>query len=207
LHRRTGLPVLRVEGMFAVAPVECTGRQAFAKPFEPRKLVRDLLRLMDHPQRQEHRPPARPPLKMDGVELDREQPSVRLRLHDGWRTVDLPWTEHRLLTFLLSGAGKAHSRKAIRDAVWHDAPGVLRTVDQSIRRLRRRLEGAGARERVKTVSGVGYRLDLAVLKRGAPDLAAPSRVTVRRLARDDATDASQGRHIATRTFFYPLGKP
>jgi two-component system phosphate regulon response regulator PhoB len=82
--------------------------------------------------------------------------------------VDLPWTEHRLLSFLLSGADKAHSREAIRDAVWHDAPVDLRTVDQYIRRLRRSLDAAGARELVKTLSGVGYRLDLAVLQRGAP---------------------------------------
>lgn len=145
----------------------CGADLCVTKPVEPRELVRDLLRLMRPPRAQPQRPRARPPLKGDGIELDREQPTVRLRLHDGWRTVDLPWTEHRLLAFLLSGADKAHSREAIRDAVWRDTPVDLRTVDQCIRRLRRSLDAAGARELVKTLSGVGYRLDLAVLKRGA----------------------------------------
>jgi two-component system phosphate regulon response regulator PhoB len=146
----------------------CGADLCVTKPVEPRELVRDLLRLMRPSRAQPQRPRARPPLKGDGIELDREQPTVRLRLAAGWRTVDLPWTEHRLLSFLLSGADKAHSREAIRDAVWHDAPVDLRTVDQYIRRLRRSLDAAGARELVKTLSGVGYRLDLAVLQRGAP---------------------------------------
>ena len=69
-----------------------------------------------------------------------------------------------MLAFLLADAERARSRDEIRDAVWSEAPVNLRTVDQYVRRLRQSLEAAGARGLVKTVKGVGYRLDLGVFR-------------------------------------------
>lgn len=144
--------------------LRCGADLCVAKPFEPRELMRQMLRLMRPPRTEEQRPRARPPVKTASIELDRQQPTVRLLLPGGWQTLDLPWTEHRLLAYLLSDAERARSREAIRDAVWSDSPVDLRTVDQYVRRLRRTLEAAGARDLVKTVNGVGYRLDLQALR-------------------------------------------
>jgi DNA-binding response OmpR family regulator len=138
-----------------------------AKPFEPRELMRQMLRLMRPPRAEPQQPRARGPLKAPAIELEREQPTVRLLLKDGWCSLDLPWTEHRLLAFLLLEPGRARSRDAIRDAVWVDTPVDLRTVDQYVRRLRKTLDAAGAKDLVKTVNGVGYRLEPGALNAGA----------------------------------------
>lgn len=146
----------------------CGAHLCVAKPFEPRELIRQLMHLLRPPRAEEQRPRAalkRPPLKVASIQLDRQQPTLRLLLPDGWHTLDLPWTEHRLLAFLLADAERARSREEIRHAVWSDTPVDLRTVDQYVRRVRRSLESAGARHLVKTVKGVGYRLDLGALKR------------------------------------------
>ncbi|MDO9073863.1 MAG: winged helix-turn-helix domain-containing protein [Rubrivivax sp.] len=133
-----------------------------AKPLEMAGLMRQLLRLL--------RPPpdaaglrSRQRLRAGALEVDRQRPVLRLRRAEGWAEVDLPWTEHRLLACLLGEAGRACSRADIRDAVWRDGDVNLRTVDQYVRRLRRSLARAGAPGLVKTVNGLGYRLDLAAL--------------------------------------------
>lgn len=144
--------------------LQCGASLCVAKPLEPRELMRQLLRLLRPPRAAEQRPRARPPLKAASIELDRQQPTVRLLRPDGWQTLDLPWTEHRLLAFLLADAERVRSREEIRDAVWSEAPVDLRSVDQYVRRLRHSLEAAGARGLVKTVKGVGYRLDLGVFR-------------------------------------------
>lgn len=133
-----------------------------AKPLEMRGLMRQLLRLL-RPAAEATGARARARLRSGALELDRQRPVLRLRRAEGWAEVDLPWTEHRLLACLLADAGRACSRLDIRDAVWRDADVNLRTVDQYVRRLRRTLARAGAPGLVKTVNGLGYRLDLAAL--------------------------------------------
>ncbi|MDP3083129.1 MAG: winged-helix domain-containing protein [Rubrivivax sp.] len=146
--------------------LQCGASLCVAKPFEPRELMRQLLRLLRISRGAEGRARAKPALKAASIELDLDQPTLRLLRPDGWQMLDLPWTEHRLLAFLLANAERARSREEIRDAVWGEAPVDLRTVDQYVRRLRQSLDAAGARGLVKTVRGVGYRLELGALRTG-----------------------------------------
>lgn len=133
-----------------------------AKPVEMTGLMRQLLRLL-RPAADAATSRNRSRVRAGALELDRQRPVLRLRRAEGWAEVDLPWTEHRLLACLLADAGRACSRPDIRDAVWRDTDVNLRTVDQYVRRLRRTLARAGAPGLVKTVNGLGYRLDLAAL--------------------------------------------
>ncbi|WP_456447590.1 phosphate regulon transcriptional regulator PhoB [Thiolapillus sp.] len=73
--------------------------------------------------------------------------------------VELGPTEYRLLEFLLSHPNRVYSRTQLLDYVWADnsAP-VERTVDVSIRRLRKALEPMGCDSFIKTVRGAGYSL-------------------------------------------------
>jgi len=124
------------------------------KPFEPRELVQQLLRVL-RPATAGERPA---PLQCGAVELARDQPTLRLRRGKGWVEIELPRTEHRLLSCLLAEPARVHSREDICTAVWADNPVDLRTVDQYVRRLRRSLAVAGAADLVKTVNGSGYRI-------------------------------------------------
>jgi len=77
---------------------------------------------------------------------------------DGVRQ-DLPRKEFAVLQLLMEASGKVVTRERLFDEVWGFAwDGDSKTIDQHIRRLRRRLEQVDGAPRIETVRGVGYRL-------------------------------------------------
>lgn len=141
----------------------CGAHLCVAKPVEPRSFVHNLLRLLRTPRSAPSRPRPKAPLHLPNLEAEREFPTVRLCVAGQWHTIDLAPTEHRTLLALLDARPRVMRREALRRAAWGDEPVGLRTVDQSIKRLRAQLEQAGARGVVRTVSGSGYRIDLNLL--------------------------------------------
>ena len=85
-----------------------------------------------------------------------------LRRHverDG-RTLDLSARELALLEFLMRNAGRTVSRARIAEAVWqHQFDTDTNVVDVYINYLRKKLTFQGNPPPIKTVRGVGYRLD------------------------------------------------
>ncbi len=70
-----------------------------------------------------------------------------------------PRKEFALLRLLMERQGRVVAREDILSEVWGFAwAGDSKTLDQHIRRLRRRLEPATGAPRIETVRGVGYRL-------------------------------------------------
>lgn len=73
--------------------------------------------------------------------------------------VDLPQKEFRLLYSLASYPGKTFTREQLIEDIWgYDYEGDERTVDVHIKRLRKRFP-ANATFKIKTVRGLGYRLE------------------------------------------------
>lgn len=73
--------------------------------------------------------------------------------------VSLQPKEFDLLTYLLQHPGTVLTRDRLLRAVWgHEFVGE-RTVDVHVRRVRAKLERAGARNLIRTVHGVGYALE------------------------------------------------
>jgi two-component system phosphate regulon response regulator PhoB len=158
-HSRLVFTVALVGASPRVDPDDIAGVDlCVEKPYEPRVLVRCLLQLIGPARRPGASKRQSAALKSRCIELEPGQPTVRVLRGDGWHALDLPNAEHRLLAHLLSDPGRVHSREAIRKAVWPEASIDLRTVDQSVRRLRRSLSKVDAQHLVKTVNGVGYRL-------------------------------------------------
>jgi two-component system phosphate regulon response regulator PhoB len=76
------------------------------------------------------------------------------------REVHLSPTEYRLLRQLLESPGRVFSRGQLLDLVWgRDQDVELRTVDATIRRLRRALNAGGEADLLRTVRATGYALD------------------------------------------------
>lgn len=74
--------------------------------------------------------------------------------------IHLSPTEFRLLRQLLERPGRVFSRDQLLDLVWgHDQDVELRTVDATIRRLRRALNEGGRADLLRTVRAAGYALD------------------------------------------------
>ena len=82
------------------------------------------------------------------------------RVMRGDDEIHLSPTEFRLLRQLLERPGRVFSRDQLLDLVWgHDQDVELRTVDATIRRLRRALNEGGRTDLLRTVRAAGYALD------------------------------------------------
>lgn len=120
------------------------------KPFGVMELVSCVKAVLRRckPKAQEHI------LKADGLEVNLDEHTVT---GDGEKIV-LTYKEFELLKLFLSNPGTAFTRDKLMEEVCStDYCGETRTVDMHIRTLRQKLGRFG--EMIKTVRGVGYRLE------------------------------------------------
>ena len=120
------------------------------KPFGVMELVSCVKAVLRRckPKAQEHI------LKADGLEVNLDEHTVT---GDGEKIV-LTYKEFELLKLFLSNPGTAFTSDKLMEEVWStDYCGETRTVDMHIRTLRQKLGRFG--EMIKTVRGVGYRLE------------------------------------------------
>jgi two-component system OmpR family response regulator len=95
-------------------------------------------------------------LNVGGLTLD---PLTRRVVQDG-RVVDLSPREFALLEFLMRNAGRTVSRSRIAEAVWnYKFDPETNVVDVYVNYLRKKLSFAGRTAPIRTVRGVGYRLE------------------------------------------------
>jgi DNA-binding response OmpR family regulator len=68
-------------------------------------------------------------------------------------------TELSLLTYLIENKSKAVSRHELLNVIWgYDVIVESRATDDTVKRLRRKLENAGSRVVIETVWGFGFKL-------------------------------------------------
>jgi DNA-binding response OmpR family regulator len=88
------------------------------------------------------------------------------------RGVEIPTTtlEFRLVEYMARHRGQVFTRDFLLDAVWGDMRFINpRSVDACIRRIREKIEQVGIEPSIlKTVRGIGYRLDAGAAWRSAP---------------------------------------
>jgi len=130
-----------------VAGLEAGADDYLVKPLTMREMV---LRVDAIGRRA--RPEPRRRLEAGAVRLDVD---ALLAFVDGVECA-LTFTEFQLLRLLVEHAGRALSRKEIRERVWGGGGRAeSRTIDSHLKRLRRKLGRAASS--VETVRGVGYR--------------------------------------------------
>jgi DNA-binding response OmpR family regulator len=131
------------------------------KPFSTDELLARVRALLRRVQRQTH---ALAKLKLGDVEID----LVRQTAHRGRRELHLTAKEFAMLRLLAETPGEPVSRERFLDVVWgYAAFPTTRTVDKHIASLRATLERDPDDPRwIKTVHGVGYKLDLDKLEKG-----------------------------------------
>lgn len=125
------------------------------KPFEPRELVaRVKTRLKTqkiHGQAQD------PVLSVGNLSVDLSKYEVKV--ND--LIVDLKPKETKLLHFLLLHKNIVFSRETLLEKVWdYSFEGDTRTVDVHINRLREKIEDGTNTYKIKTVWGVGYKMEV-----------------------------------------------
>lgn len=83
----------------------------------------------------------------------------RYQLVVGSEVFDLPRKEFEVMSMLMDRSGRVVTRDRILDEVWGMGWGDTKSLDQHIRRLRRKLETNDAAPQIVTIRGVGYRLE------------------------------------------------
>ena len=153
------VPVLMLsahgEEIDRVVGLELGADDYLTKPFSPRELaarVKALLRRSGHGSAAAVATAA--PLFHD------DEAGQRISLRG--QPLLLTRREYRLLSCLLRGAGRIHSRDALLAAAWgDDSESTDRTVDTHIKTLRAKLrEVDPARDYISTHRGMGYCLDI-----------------------------------------------
>ncbi|MFC4810369.1 response regulator transcription factor [Paenibacillus sp. GCM10023250] len=156
LRRNTELPVLMLtakgETSQKIKGFELGADDYLVKPFEPLELVARVRALLKR-----YRIATSQSVQAGKVSLNRETYAVTV----GDETVSLPLKEFELLFKLASYPGKTFSREQLIEQLWgFDYEGDERTVDVHIKRLREKFPEERCNFRIRTIRGLGYRLEV-----------------------------------------------
>ncbi|MFA5489449.1 MAG: response regulator [Candidimonas sp.] len=158
LRASSAIPIVivtaRVEEVDRLIGLELGADDYICKPFSPREVVARVRAVLRRAAAQ----PASPTAADGGLMVDE---SAYLAKLDGI-ALDLTPVEFRLLALLASSPGTIFSRDRVLSRLYDDHRVVTdRTVDSHVKNLRRKLQAIRPdRDLIKSVYGVGYRLDL-----------------------------------------------
>jgi DNA-binding response OmpR family regulator len=122
------------------------------KPFEMDELLARLRALM----RRNFVPLQEDVIRIRDLELQRTSQIVVQGAHE----IQLSPREFQILDLLLQNKGLTLTREVILDKVWGlDADVNLKTIDATVKLIRKKLEPSDSRELILSVRGVGYKIE------------------------------------------------
>jgi len=172
--KRTPVVVLAAERSeeFRVQALEWGADDCIPKAFSARELVARIQAVLRRFSRLQTQTLPMPPtiFRTGDIEIDNSAMRISVRGTE----VSATTLEFRLLDYLVRNQGRVFTRDQLLDAVWGEMQFVTpRSVDACIRRIREKIERDSARPAyLKTVRGVGYRLDASPHPGGRREAAA-----------------------------------
>lgn len=136
---------------------ELTGYEAGAddyvtKPFSPSVLMKRVQALL---RRTEGTTKTKSGKAICNLVINEEAHEVHLNGVE----LELTLKEYNILQKLMENPGRVYSREQLLDSIWgYDYVGDVRTVDSHVARLRTKL-GVWGNEHLKTVYGIGYKIE------------------------------------------------
>jgi len=128
--------------------LEAGANDYITKPIRPKLLISRIQALLRHEEIES----GRGNFKIGTLEVDRE----RYLVISDKKQIDLPRKEFELLSLLVAKPGKVYRRDEIKALIWkNESRSDDRTIDVHIYKLREKI---GERY-IKTVKGIGYKLD------------------------------------------------
>ncbi|WP_134703517.1 response regulator transcription factor [Ammoniphilus sp. YIM 78166] len=102
------------------------------------------------------------PLQEQMVELDTMKVNLTNRtVVNGEEEVALTPREFQLLELLIRNKGQVLSREIIYDRIWgYDADVSMKTIDATVKLLRKKLQGNREKDWIQSIRGVGYKLEI-----------------------------------------------
>lgn len=161
IRKTSNVPLImltaRVDEVDRVLGLEIGADDYVTKPFSPRELlarVKAVLRRAAYVPS----PDEQQVLNLPGLAVSRISREVLV----GETRVDLTPKEFDLLWYLASNRNRVFTREQLLEQVWayQEFYGDERTVDQHIKRLRRKIESSGSPCRITTIWGVGYKFEI-----------------------------------------------
>ncbi|MFT3762856.1 MAG: response regulator [Pseudoxanthomonas sp.] len=154
LRAESAVPVImvtaRVEEVDRLLGLEVGADDYICKPYSPREVVARVHAVL---RRHRHDPHA---AAVPGLSID----EAACRASIGGRDLELTQVEFRLLRTLAANPGRVYSRDQLMDRLYADHRIVTdRTVDSHVKNLRRKLADIGGEDWIRSVYGVGYRLE------------------------------------------------
>lgn len=124
------------------------------KPFEMKEVLARVKAVLRRFVKEE--PKAGKEVTLDKLYINMENYELKI---DG-KKVEVPPKEMELLYYLASNPNRVFTRDQLLDAVWgFEYFGDSRTVDVHIKRIREKVEGISDKWHLKTVWGVGYKIE------------------------------------------------
>ena len=155
IHGESQVPVIIVSAKDTEADVvsalELGADDYLTKPYSARELIARIRAVT----RRTSEAPLDDSVSIGNLRLDAD----RYELTVGTRIFDLPRKEFEVMAMLMHRSGRIVTRDRLLDEVWGMDWGDTRSLDQHIRRLRRKLESDTEGSRIVTIRGVGYRLE------------------------------------------------
>ena len=158
------IPILflsaRGEEIDRILGLELGADDYVTKPFSPREVVIRVKRILARtaaqtPGAEAGEESGDSVLRFFGLSLDPQTMDVRV---NGEKVI-LTAREVHLMTYFLENAGRVLNREQILAAVWgYDYPGDTRAVDAAIKRIRQKLPDDNVQFEIRSIYGVGYRL-------------------------------------------------
>ncbi|TMH26804.1 MAG: response regulator [Betaproteobacteria bacterium] len=142
----------RVDEIDRLLGLELGADDYICKPFSPREVVARVKAVLRRTRRVDER--------TEGARLNIDEPTLEATL-DG-RALGLTPVEFRLLKTLAAQPRRIFSRSQLLERLYEDHRVVTdRTVDSHVKNLRRKIAAAcGDEELVRSIYGVGYKLEL-----------------------------------------------
>ena len=156
LRRQYTTPIVmitaRVEELDRLLGLEVGADDYICKPFSPREVVARVKAVLrrNHPGQNDFK---EQPIK---IEEDKHQATIH------GNKLELTTVEFRLLNVLYRSQGRVFTRDQVLNYLYDDNRVVNdRTIDSHVKNLRRKLVEAGGDENwIKSIYGVGYRMEL-----------------------------------------------
>jgi DNA-binding response OmpR family regulator len=122
------------------------------KPFEIGELLARLRALL----RRNYAPILEEEIKLQDLVLNRNGHFVRF----GNEEIQLSPREYQLLDLLVQNKGQVIPREVILERIWGlDSDVAPKTIDATVKLIRKKLDKAGKQELIQSVRGVGYKLE------------------------------------------------
>ncbi|WP_077215304.1 response regulator transcription factor [Bacillus dakarensis] len=122
------------------------------KPFEIEELLARLRALT----RRNYAPILEEQISIQGLHINRNSQTV---LHDELE-IQLSPREFQLLDLLVQNKGRVLPREVILDRIWgYDADVSTKTIDATIKLLRKKLDRFGKQDLIQSIRGVGYKVE------------------------------------------------